>query len=80
MKEFDYITPAICKVLKRLSISPKKTLKHPRACPIKKLKCDTKLQKYQKTGYPIIYMDGNGFEPKTVHPFGYAPIGTPYTV
>ncbi|MDN5809401.1 IS630 transposase-related protein [Psychrobacter sp. FME5] len=63
--------------LKRLGISQKKTLEHPKSCPIKRAEYQSKLDRFMKQGYPIIYMDESGFEADTIRPYGYALIGKP---
>ena len=55
----------------------KKTLEHPKACPIKRAKYLSKLNEYIAQGFAIVYMDESGFESETLRPFGYAPIGKP---
>lgn len=61
--------------LKRLGISQKKTLEHPKACPIKRaIYFASKLDNFKQQGYPIVYMDESGFEAETIRPYGYAPI------
>ena len=63
--------------LKRLGISQKKTLEHPKACPLKRAKYLSKLGDYIAQGFAIVYMDESGFEAETIRSHGYAPIGTP---
>ena len=63
--------------LKRLNISQKKTLEHPKACLVKRAKYLDHLSDYMTQGYPIVYMDESGFEHETIRPYGYAPIGKP---
>ena len=63
--------------LKRLGISQKKTLEHPKACPIKRAAYQNKLEHFKQQGYPIVYMDESGFEAETIRSHGYAPIGKP---
>lgn len=58
-------------------LAKKKTLEHPKACPIKRSEYQSKLTSYMQEGYPIVYMDESGFECNTIRPYGYAPIGTP---
>ena len=61
--------------LKRLGISQKKTLEHPKTCPIKRAIYQNKLDSFTQQGFPIIFMDKSGFEAVTIRPYGYAPIG-----
>ena len=55
----------------------KKSLEHPKACPIKRADYLSKLNEYIAQGFAIVYMDESGFESETLRPFGYAPIGKP---
>ena len=55
----------------------KKTLEHPKACPIKRAKYLSKLNEYIAQGLAIVYMDESGFESETIRSHGYSPIGTP---
>ncbi|WP_227677800.1 hypothetical protein [Psychrobacter sp. H8-1] len=52
--------------LKRLGISQKKTLEHPKACPIKRAIFQSRLDHFKQQGYPIVYMDESGFEHETI--------------
>jgi len=63
--------------LKRLSTSQKKTLEHPKSCPIKRAEYHNRLDSFTQQGYSIIYMDESGFEAETIRPYGYAAIGKP---
>ncbi len=63
--------------LQRLSISQKKILEHPKACPIKIAIYKDKIDRFKQQGYPIIYIDESGFDAETMRPYGYAPIGKP---
>ena len=65
--------------LKRLGISQKKTLEHPKACLIKRAAYQSRLDRFTQQGYAIVYMDESGFEAETIRSHGYAPIGTPCT-
>jgi len=53
----------------------KKTLEHPKACPVKRADYLSKLNDFLAQGFAIVYMDESGFENETLRPFGYAPIG-----
>lgn len=55
----------------------KKTLKHPKACEVKRAQYQTKLKQYQVQGLPIVYMDESGFEEEAIRPYGYSRIGEP---
>ncbi len=63
--------------LKRLEISQKKTLEHPKACPMKRAIYQHKLDRFIQQGYRIIYIDESGFESQTIRSHDYAPIGKP---
>ncbi|MBE0406156.1 IS630 family transposase [Psychrobacter sp. AOP22-C1-22] len=58
-------------------LAKKKTLEHPKACPLKRAKYLRKLNDFIAQGYPIVYMDESGFEAETIRLYGYAAIGTP---
>ena len=55
----------------------KKTIVHPKACPIKRALYQRKLKAFKIEGYPIVYMDESGFEAETIRPYDYAPVGKP---
>ncbi|GLR28221.1 hypothetical protein GCM10007915_04590 [Psychrobacter pacificensis] len=55
----------------------KKTLEHPKACPIKRAIYHSKLYSFRQQGYPIVYIYARGFESQTIRSHGYAPIGKP---
>ncbi|WP_458674316.1 hypothetical protein [Psychrobacter faecalis] len=55
----------------------KKTLEHPKACPIKRKRYQNKLDIFTQQGYPILYINESGFEAETIRPYCYAPIGKP---
>ncbi|WP_346268586.1 IS630 family transposase [Psychrobacter sp. Ps1] len=55
----------------------KKTLEHPKACPIKRAIFQSRLDCFTQQGYPIVYMDESGFEAETIRSHGYALIGKP---
>ena len=55
----------------------KKTLEHPKACPLKRANYLSKLNTFIAQGFAIVYMDESGFEAETLRPYGYAPIGKP---
>ena len=52
----------------------KKTLEHPKACPIKRAIYQNKLEHFRQQGYPIVYIYARGFEAETIRPYGYADI------
>ncbi len=58
-------------------LAKKKTLEHPKACPLKRAHYLKKLNHYIAQGFAIVYMDESGFESETIRPCGYAPIGSP---
>ncbi len=63
--------------LKRLGISQKKTLEHPKACLIKRAVFQSRLDRFTQQGYPIVYIYARGFEAETIRSHGYALIGKP---
>lgn len=58
-------------------LAKKKTIEHPKACPVKRATYLAKLNHYIAQGFAIVYMDESGFESETMRPCGYAPIGSP---
>ena len=60
-----------------MGLAKKKTLEHPKACPVKRATYLTKLNDYINKGFAIVYMDESGFESETIRRHGYAPIGSP---
>ena len=58
-------------------LAKKKTLEHPKACPVRRATYLTKLNHYIAQGFAIVYMDESGFESETIRRYGYAPIGSP---
>ncbi|WP_227672111.1 IS630 transposase-related protein [Psychrobacter urativorans] len=75
-QRFNCSKSGIEAALKRLGISKKKTLEHPKAYTVKRAHYLSKLKDYIVQGFPIVYMDESGFEQhETIRPFGYAPIG-----
>ncbi|WP_299065642.1 hypothetical protein [uncultured Psychrobacter sp.] len=55
----------------------KKTLEHPKACPVKRAEFQSRLDRFTHQGYPIVYIYVRGFEAETIRSHGYAPIGKP---
>nr|WP_307843725.1 IS630 transposase-related protein [Psychrobacter sp. CMS30] len=76
-RRFNCSKSGMHNALKRLGISQKKTLEHPKACLIKRASYQSKLDSFTQQGYPIVYMDESGFEAETIRPYGYSPIGKP---
>ncbi|MCW9719017.1 IS630 transposase-related protein [Avibacterium sp. 21-599] len=66
---------AICKALRRLKISRKKTLHHPQADEQKRPRFKEELTAYSEVGYNIVYLDESRFEKQTFRTHGYAPVG-----
>ena len=58
-------------------LAKKKTLEHPKACPVRRETYLAKLNHYIAQGFAIVYIDESGFESETMRPCGYAPIGSP---
>ena len=63
--------------LKRLSISKKKSLEHPKVCPTKRTNCLSKLNNYIAQGFAILYVDESDFEYETIRPHVCADIEIP---
>ena len=76
-QRFNCSPTGISKALKRIGISKKKTLEHPKACPVKRATYLAKLSHYIAQGFAITYIDESGFESETMLPCGYAPIDSP---
>ena len=55
----------------------KKTLEHPKACPLKRAKYLKKLNDFIAQGFAIVYIYARGFESEIIRPCGYAVIGKP---
>ena len=50
----------------------KKTLEHPKACPIKRAAYQSKLDNFKQQGYPIVYMDEESdLKSQPIRPHGY---------
>ncbi|MDN3502912.1 hypothetical protein QL982_09180 [Psychrobacter sp. 5A.1] len=58
-------------------LAKKKTLEHPKDCPLKRARYLKKLHHFISQGFAIVSMDESGFESETVCPCGYAAIGSP---
>ena len=63
--------------LKRLAVSQKKTLKHTKACSIRRTVYQSELNRFKQNDYPIVYVDDKRFERETIRPYDYALIGNP---
>ena len=58
-------------------LAKKKTLEHPKACPVKRATYLAKLNHYIAQGFAIVYIYARGFESETMRPCGYALTGSP---
>ena len=65
----------IGEALKRLKISRKKTLSHPKADEKARCIFGDKISAYQERGGPLIYIDESGFAHDMPRIHGYAPVG-----
>ena len=65
----------ICKGLKRLGVSYKKTLRHAKADAEKRTIFQKKIHKYEEEGRSIVYVDESGFAHDMPRIHGYSPIG-----
>ncbi|MGG2140045.1 transposase [Symbiopectobacterium sp. RP] len=70
------ITPkAIWQALKKLGLTYKKTLRHPKADESARQAFQQKIQQYEKEGKPIVFIDESGFPHDTPRTHGYSPKG-----
>lgn len=72
---FNCTQRAIGLALKRLQITQKKTLKHPKTKPEEIEQFLSLKQKYEQSHHPIVYIDESGFKNQTYRPYAYAPKG-----
>ena len=61
--------------LRRLGISRKKSLKHPKSDAIKRADFLSVIKTYEQEGRPIIYLDESGFQEDMPRTHGYSKIG-----
>ncbi|MGG2141561.1 transposase [Symbiopectobacterium sp. RP] len=62
-------------VIKIMSLSYKKTLRHPKADESARQAFQQKIQQYEKGGKPIVFIDESGFPHDTPWTHGYSPKG-----
>jgi transposase len=72
---FNVSQRGIGDALKRLKISHKKSLEHPKADPEKRQRFEEKIKSYEAENRPIIYIDESGFAHDMPRTHGYAPVG-----
>ena len=74
-QDYGVSQAAIFYALKRLKISRKKTLNHPKADESKRTDFKARLSNYQKVNTPIIYVDESGFALDAPRTHGYTQKG-----
>ncbi len=72
-QRFNCSPTGISEALKRIGVSKKKTLEHPKTCPVKRAHYLKKLNHVLSQCFAIVYMD----ESETIRRYGYAPISSP---
>ena len=75
-KRFGVTQPTIHDALKRLNISYKKTLKHPKACELARSRFIERINEYERQGKEIIYLDESGFAQSMPREYGYSDKGS----
>jgi len=74
-KRFNVSQSGIHSALKRLKVSHKKNLKHPKANENKRTEFQEKIKDYESKNHPIIYLDESGFEQSMPRMRAYSKIG-----
>lgn len=74
-RRLDFSKTGIFNALKRISISPKKTLAHLKVFQSEDM---SKLDSFTQQSYPIFPTDESGFEAE--RPYSYARIDIPYVI
>ncbi|MGG2142268.1 IS630 family transposase [Symbiopectobacterium sp. RP] len=74
-ERFGVCQKAIWQALKKLGLTYKKTLRHPKADKSARQAFQQKIQQYEKEGKPIVFIDGSGFPHDTPRTHGYSPKG-----
>ena len=72
---FKVTQQAITKALRRLNISYKKTLYHPKACQEARAQFQQKMECYEQQGKSLIYLDESGFAKDMPRTHGYSQRG-----
>ena len=75
-KRLNVTQPGIHYALKRLKISVKKTLKHPKSCEIRRKAFIARMEEYEEQEKQIVYLDESGFAQDMPRQYGYSPIGS----
>jgi transposase len=73
---FNVSEGGIRAALKRLKMSHKKSLRHPKADEDERQKFKAKIECYEQEGKAIVYLDESGFAKESLRTHGYAKIGT----
>ncbi|WP_440864958.1 IS630 family transposase [Symbiopectobacterium purcellii] len=74
-ERFGVCQKAIWQALKKLGLTYKKTLRHPKADENARQGFQQKKQQYEKEGKPIVFIDESGFSHDTPRTHGYSPKG-----
>ncbi|MGG2141367.1 IS630 transposase-related protein [Symbiopectobacterium sp. RP] len=74
-ERFGVCQKAIWQALKKLGLTYKKTLCHPKADESARQAFQQKIQQYEKEGKPIVFIDESGFPHDTPRTHGYSPKG-----
>ncbi|MGG2140899.1 IS630 transposase-related protein [Symbiopectobacterium sp. RP] len=74
-ERFGVCQKAIWQALKKLGLTYKKTLRHPKADESARQAFQQKIQQYEKEGKPIVFIDESGFPHDTPRTHGYSPKG-----
>ncbi|MGG2141841.1 IS630 family transposase [Symbiopectobacterium sp. RP] len=74
-ERFGVCQKAIWQALKKLGLTYKKTLRHPKADESAQQAFQQKIQQYEKEGKPIVFIDESGFPHDTPRTHGYSPKG-----
>ncbi|MGG2140114.1 IS630 family transposase [Symbiopectobacterium sp. RP] len=74
-ERFGVCQKTIWQALKKLGLTYKKTLRHPKADGSARQAFQQKIQQYEKEGKPIVFIDESGFPHDTPRTHGYSPKG-----
>ncbi len=74
-KRLGVSTQGINHALRRLGVTYKKTLRHPRASAEERHIFQEKIAGYERAGRVIVYLDESGFAHDMPRTHGYAPVG-----
>ena len=74
-RRFGVSARGICDAMKRMRVTYKKTLKHPKADEGKRQRFQQKIAAYKAAAKPLVYIDESGFAHDIPRLHGYAPKG-----